>query len=228
MPVKQLNYWIKNIPDCTYANLFGPTETTDICTFYVVNREFSDDESLPIGKSCDNCDVFIVKDDSTPAEIGEEGELLVRGSFLASGYYNNPEKTEAAFIQNPLNQAYPEKVYKTGDLVKVNEFGEIIYLTRKDFQIKRMGYRIELGEIESAANSLEKIKSCAAMYNQDDDCIFVVYEGGYKDTDEVLLEIKKRVPDYMCPNKVIRLKQMPHNANGKIDRAYLQSEYKNL
>lgn len=93
MPTKQLNYWINNLPENTlFANLYGPTETTDICTYYVVNRKFRDDEPLPIGRHCDNCDVMIVNDKGVEAQPGEEGELYARGSFLASGYYNNPEK----------------------------------------------------------------------------------------------------------------------------------------
>ena len=134
---------MKGCTNALFANLFGPTETTDICTYYIVDRKFSDGETLPIGRACDNCDVFAVKEDGTAANIGEEGELYARGSFLAMGYYNNPEKTAAAFVQNPLNTAYPETVYKTGDLVKRNENGELIYISRKDFQIKHMGYRIE-------------------------------------------------------------------------------------
>lgn len=145
MPVKQLNVWIKAIPDALFANLFGPTELTDICTYYIVDREFDDCNTLPIGKNCDNCGIMIIKDDNTQAKDGEEGELCVRGSFLASGYYNNLEKTSAVFTQNPLNKCYPELIYRTGDIVKYNEHGELIYLSRKDFQIKHMGYRIELG-----------------------------------------------------------------------------------
>ena len=176
MPVKFLNYWREYLPKTTvFANLFGPTETTDICTYYVVNRELDPSESLPIGKHCDNCNVFIVNDRGEEAKDGEEGELFVRGSFVASGYYNNPEKTAEMFVQNPLNTAYPEICYKTGDLVKVNELGEIIYIGRKDFQIKRMGYRIELGEIEAAASALDGVKECACIFRKESDKIVLYY-----------------------------------------------------
>lgn len=227
MPVRHLNYWRKKLPDAFYANLFGPTETTDICTYYVVNREFSDDESLPIGMHCDNCDVFILTEDGREAKPGEEGELCVRGSFLAEGYYNNPEKTKAAFTQNPLNQAYPERIYRTGDLVKYNDRGELIYISRKDFQIKHMGYRIELGEIEACAWTAKKIKNCACVYDEAADQIVVVYEGKAKE-DELIGAMQKRLPDYMRPNVFVRVQQMPYNANGKIDRSYLRKHYKEM
>lgn len=224
MPTKQLNYWIKNLPEDTlFANLYGPTETTDICTYYVVNRKFRDDEPLPIGRHCDNCDVMIVNDKGKEAKPGEEGELYARGSFLASGYYNNPEKTKAAFVQNPLNSAYPEIVYKTGDLVRVNEFGEIMYITRKDFQIKHMGYRIELGEIETAAASMEKMQECACVYCDQTDRIILYYCAKKTDDAAVLAYLGTKLPPYLIPNLCVKLKQMPHNQNGKIDRVHLKS-----
>lgn len=226
MPTKQLNYWIRNLdPSIRYANLFGPTETTDICTFYVVDREFADDQSIPIGVHCDNCHVMIIREDGTQAEPGEEGELYVRTSFMAEGYYNNPEKTAQAFVQNPLNKAYPERVYRTGDLVRMNERGEILYISRKDFQIKRSGYRIELGEIEAAANSVDKVKSCACVYVKDLEKLVLFYEGGPKDTGVVEAAVRAKVPSYMMPDQILRTKDMPKNANGKIDRKKLETVF---
>ena len=198
MPVKPLNYWRKNLPNALFANLFGPTETTDICTYYIVDRPFSDGETLPIGRACDNCKVFILNENGKEAKAGEEGELYAAGSFLSMGYYNNPEKTAAAFVQNPLNDAYPETVYKTGDLVKQNENGEIIYISRKDFQIKHMGYRIELGEIEAAAYTAEGVSSAAAVYDKTEDSIILIYEGRQKNTDEVGTALKNRLPHICC------------------------------
>ena len=228
MPVKPLNYWREKLPHALFANLFGPTETTDICTYYIVDREFSDGETLPIGRACDNCDVFAVKEDGTAADVGEEGELYARGSFLAMGYYNNPEKTAAAFVQNPLNTAYPETVYKTGDLVKRNENGELIYISRKDFQIKHMGYRIELGEIEAAAYASDGLSSAAVIYDKQEDKIILIYTGRQKDVSEIMNALKSRLPDYMLPQKIIRIKAMPINANGKTDRKWLTANYKNI
>lgn len=225
MPTKQLNYWIDNIPNAMYANLFGPTETTDICTYYIVDRKFENNESLPIGKACNNCDVMIIKEDGTKALNGEEGELCVRGSFLAMGYYNNPEKTSSVFVQNPLNRNYPEIIYRTGDIVKYNERGELIYLSRKDFQIKHMGYRIELGEIEATINNVEGISTCACIYDKENSKIVLFYQGD-KEQEDIIGESKKVLTTYMQPSSIIKLDRMPYNSNGKIDRVNLKKIYK--
>lgn len=228
MPMPQLNIWRHHLPKLMYANLFGPTETTDICTYYIVDREFKDNETLPIGKPCENTDILIIKDDNTPAKYGEVGELYVRGSIVGSGYYNNPEKTNSIFVVNPLNKAYPEILYKTGDLGKYNKYGEIEYLGRKDFQIKHMGYRIELGEIETNINSIDGIISSCCIYDVKNSLIVLFYESFKLNDKEILEFCNKKLVKYMQPNKIIKLPKMPHNANGKIDRAKLKSMYEEM
>ncbi|MBR3738445.1 MAG: amino acid adenylation domain-containing protein [Eubacterium sp.] len=227
MPVKFLNYWKKYLPkETVFANLFGPTETTDICTFFVADRDFDDDESLPIGKHCENCNVFILREDGKEADINEEGELYVRGPFVAAGYYNNPEKTAEMFVQNPLNNAYPETCYKTGDLVKMNEKGEIIYIGRKDFQIKRMGYRIELGEIEAAATAIDGVKECACVFDKANEKIILFYSASKVKEEEVLAVLKSRLNAYFIPDEIIKTASLPRNANGKTDRKELEKRIK--
>lgn len=221
MPNKQLNTWRKFLPDVLYANLYGPTEITDACTYYIVDREFTDDEPLPIGIPMANTDIIVLNDKNEPVNGDEIGELCVRGTSLSMGYYNNPEKTREAFVQNPLNPYVPETIYRTGDLVKYNERGEIIYLSRKDFQIKHMGHRIELGEIETAVSSLEEIALCCCLYDEKRQKIVLFIEEELEKT-YINERISALVPEYMLPNKVVTLPDMPINANGKIDRVKLK------
>ena len=217
MPNKQLNIWRKFLPNVTYANLYGPTEITDACTYYIVDREFSDDEPLPIGIPMSNTDILVLNDEDKLVTDDEVGELCVRGTSLAMGYYNNPEKTRSAFVQNPLNKAVPEIIYRTGDLVRYNEYREIIYISRKDFQIKHLGHRIELGEIETAISSLEEVTLNCCLYDEKNQRI-VLFVDAQVDRDYIKERIEKLVPEYMIPGKVIYLENMPINANGKIDR----------
>lgn len=221
MPNKQLNIWRKFLPDVLYANLYGPTEITDACTYYIVEREFADDEPLPIGIPMANTDILILNDKDEPVSGDEVGELCVRGTSLSMGYYNNPEKTREAFVQNPLNLCVPETIYRTGDLVKYNDYGEIVYLSRKDFQIKHMGHRIELGEIETAVSSLPEIALCCCLYDEKRQKIVLFIE---EELDKAYIngQISRLVPEYMLPNKVVTLQKMPINANGKIDRVKLK------
>lgn len=227
MPNKQLNVWRKALPKVKFVNLYGPCEAVDACTYYVVDRDFADDESLPIGIPCENTEIIVLNDADQLVTGDETGELCIKGSSLALGYYNNFEKTEAAFVQNPLNKSYPEKIYRTGDLVKYNQYGELIYVSRKDYQIKYMGYRIELGEIEVAAGGIEGIETCACIYDDEKQKIVFFYKGAiYK--DDVLEEaFGKKIPEYMIPNVNIWVKEFPYNANGKIDRKRLKGVYKN-
>ena len=228
MPTKQLNYWRRHLSaDTLYANLFGPTETTDIAAYYIIDRDFRDDEPIPIGHACRNCDVFVLKEDDTLAGADEEGELCVRGSFLASGYYDNPEKTGEVFVQNPLNTHYRDMIYKTGDLVKYNDRGELVYITRKDFQIKHQGYRIELGEIETAVSAVSRVHECACIYDLERKLIIIYCSGQNLTSKDILLGVRDRLPKYMLPNKMFFLENMPHNANGKIDKKMLQKIYEN-
>ena len=221
MPNKQLNVWRKFLPDVLYANLYGPTEITDACTYYIIDREFADEEPLPIGKAMPNTDILVLNDKNEPVAGEESGELCVRGTSLSMGYYNNPEKTREAFVQNPLNPCVPELIYRTGDIVKYNEYGELIYLSRKDFQIKHMGHRIELGEIETAVSSLEEISLCCCLYDERRQKIVLFIEGELEKA-YINEKISHLVPEYMLPNKLITLEQMPINANGKIDRVKLK------
>lgn len=224
MPNKQLNVWRKSYPNALYANLYGPTEITDVCAYYIVDREFADEESLPIGFPCKNTDIIVLDDSdklvpTTTANV--KGELCVRGTCNSLGYYNNPEKTKAAFVQNPLNKVYDEIIYRTGDVVHYNERGEIMYDCRKDFQIKHMGHRIELGEIETAISAVEGVEQNCCLYDTEKSKIVMFYTGSIE-PQAVVDAIKNTVPDYMIPNKKVKLDKMPINLNGKIDRVELK------
>lgn len=226
MPLKQLNYWRTYVPDALYCNMYGPTETY-VCTYYNLDRTFSDDESLPIGHPCGNIDILVLDEENhlvVPGS-GREGELCVRGCTLANGYYNNPEKTAERFVQNPLNSAYPEVIYRTGDLVSYNDRGELVYHDRMDFQIKRLGYRIELGEIEAAAGAIPEITECVCIYDKEKQMILFLYTGTLAEKRKLSKALSGRIPRYMMPNKYIYLDSMPRNANGKIDRKRLKETY---
>lgn len=225
-PTKQFCYWYDNLPDTRFANLYGPIEITLDCTYFAIEKRPDEREPLPIGIAYRNTDILILNENDQKCAVGEEGELCVRGSSLAMGYYNNPEKTAAAFVQNPLNNAYPELIYRTGDIVYVREDGNIMFKGRKDSLIKHMGYRIELGEIEHVIeNDLKLVKYCCAVYQYERKIIVLYYENESEISDrEFRTSLKNVFPSYMIPGKFQKMEALPRNTNGKIDRLLLKEK----
>ena len=149
----------------------------------------------------------------------------MRGTGLALGYYNNKEKTREVFVQNPLHDLYDDKIYRTGDIVRYNDRGEIEFMSRKDFQIKHMGNRIELGEIEIAINSIPGVTNAACIYDQPGEKIVLYYTTSDGKEVNVINHLQAKLPRYMFPNVVNHLKVMPHNMNGKVDKIELKRMY---
>ena len=223
-PIKQFKIWRQTLPEASFTNLYGPTEGTGMCCFYHVNRDFEETDMIPIGHPFKNTEILLLKDRKELAGPGEEGEMCIRGTSVTLGYYNNPEKTNESFIQNPLNTAYPEIIYCTGDIGKYNEYGELIFVSRKDYQIKHMGHRIELGEIEINASTVVGIQFAACIYDSKDGKIVIYYVGDPTEA-EFVKALRSKLPRYMLPNVTHKLPQMPLTANGKIDKVTLKKMY---
>lgn len=225
MPAKQLRTWQEKLPNVRFVNLYGPTEITVDCTYFDVTRHYADDEYIPIGKACRNMQVLVLKDDDTEAAVGEVGELCVRGSGVALGYYGNPTKTDEVFVQNPLNPLYNDIIYRTGDLVKPDADGNLVFVSRKDFQVKHKGNRIELGEIEVAVNAIDSVTNAACIFDHEQDKLVLYYTTVDGTEHDVINLVKERIPVYMFPEVIVHLKAMPFNMNGKIDRIELKKQY---
>ena len=225
-PINQFNNWREHFPKARFINLYGPTEATGMSCYYEVNREFGPADKIPIGRPFENTQILLLDENNQVPEIGEEGEICIRGTALALGYYKNFDKTKEVFVQNPLNCAYPELIYRTGDIGKYNEFGELMFVSRMDSQIKHMGHRIELGEIETAADTIPEIVCSCALFDKEKKKIILYYVGTLP-AAQVILFLKEKLPRYMLPNVLEALPDMPLTANGKINRVYLLNKYKN-
>ncbi|MCD8117076.1 MAG: amino acid adenylation domain-containing protein [Oscillospiraceae bacterium] len=225
MPNRQLNQWRRALPEASFCNMYGPTEITDVCAYYVVDRPFGDDEPLPIGKACGNTRILLLNENDQPAGEGETGEICVLGTCLSMGYYNNPEQTARAFVQNPLNRAFAERMYRTGDLARYNERGELLFLGRSDFQIKHQGcYRVELGEIENILLSIPSVSNGCCLFDETRDEIYCLYVGG-EDEAAMVPQLREKLPSYMMPNRYVRLDRLPMTINDKIDRVALRKAH---
>ena len=225
-PTKQFNVWKMHNPQARFINLYGPIEITLDCTWFEITRNIPDEEPIPIGFPCRNTDILILNSENQLVSGQEEGELCVRGTSLAMGYYNDPEKTRAAFVQNPLNCSYPELIYRTGDIVYRNHRGEIFFKGRKDSLVKHSGYRIELTEIEHVIiNTLKLVQNGCIIYNFQAKEITLFYEAK-EDLDLVVARraIATKLPKYMIPTVFIRMDVLPRGGTGKIDRALLNKQ----
>lgn len=223
LQAKALNAWREALPEVRYINLYGPTETTVDAAWYEVDRDFADGEPIPIGVPCRNTQLLVLGEDLRPVPDGQVGELCIRGTGLACGYYGDWEKTRAAFIQNPLNPHYPDRIYRTGDLGYRGTDGLLYFAARQDGQIKHMGYRIELGEVETALNGLDGMEA-VCFFDQGRDKIVCVCRTQLTD-QEIAGAVRDRLPRYMQPNIYRRVEAIPYNANGKIDRVRLKEAY---
>ncbi|MBQ7173123.1 MAG: amino acid adenylation domain-containing protein [Clostridia bacterium] len=224
-PLPQYRLWREALPGATFFNLYGPTEATGMSCYWKAERELADGEPIPIGRPFRNTDLFLLGErDEKIEQANKPGEIYLRGTCVTLGYYNNPEKTSEAFVQNPLQNHYPELVYKTGDNAYYNELGELIFVGRKDAQIKHMGHRIELGEIEAAAATVNGLQLCCALYDEAQKQIALFYTG-LVDEKTILSELSKKLPRYMLPTRLERLPKMPLTPNGKIDRRGLKERF---
>ena len=219
-PIRQFKLWRAALPQAKFTNLYGPTEATGMSCFYHVDRDFSEDEAIPIGRPFPNTGILLLNEKNQPAGPGETGEICIRGTCLTMGYYRMPEKTAECFVQNPLNDAYPELIYRTGDLGRYNDRGELVFVSRKDYQIKHMGHRVELQEIEAAASTHPEVAAVCAVFDKEKDRIGMYYAGG-AEPGELTAFLKERLPRYMIPNRIERLERLPLTPNGKINRKAL-------
>ena len=221
MPLKALKEFRKHLPDVLYVNVYGPTEITCNCTYHILEKDRDYAEGVPIGVPFPNEDVFLLDEENRLVEDPDiEGEICVRGTALALGYYRNPEQNGAHFVQNPLNPNYPERIYRTGDLGKYNDRGELVFSGRKDFQIKYMGHRIELEEIERAMNAIDGVERACCLFDEKRSRLKGFYVGSI-DKDALHAAMKKDMPAFMVPGILRQVEAMPLTKNGKIDRKKL-------
>ena len=238
-PIKHYNLWRETLPKAKFIHLYGPTEATGMSCFFEATRTYEPDESIPIGHPFPNTEIVLIDDNGNIPEDGQPGEICIRGTCLSPGYFGDSEKTSNVFVQNPLS-AFPDLIYKTGDLGRRGIDDELYYISRRDHQIKHMGHRIELAEIEYVANGCSDVGLACAVFDNSDSRIVLYYVGkaGQGDGSSVLpvpgkptksavkSYLKTNLPRYMMPQTIIELDSLPHTPGGKLDRVGLLQRYK--
>jgi amino acid adenylation domain-containing protein len=231
LPTPALIYWMQRLPHVSFTNLYGPTETAISSSYYTVPECPADPQaSIPIGKACAGEELLVLDASLQTLPPGETGDLYIGGAGVALGYWRDPERTASAFISDPRQRS--QRIYKTGDLARVGDDGQVYFLGRSDYQIKSRGYRIELGEIEAAMNAVPGVMECAVVAVGTGGfegvaicCAYVPEAGAHPTPTSIRRELSRRVPAYMLPNRWRAFDRFPKNASGKIDRRRLKDVF---
>jgi len=233
LPTPTLIHWMRRLPHVRFTNLYGPTETTIVSSYYTLPRCPADErEPIPIGTACGGEELLVLDEQLRPVAAGEIGDLYIRGVGLSPGYWRDPEKTRYAFLPYPGGTGPHDRIYKTGDLARRSADGLFYFLGRADMQIKSRGYRIELGEIEAALHALPDLRESAVVAIQSEGfegwlicCAYVPASGNGVSPESLRRGLARLVPGYMLPPRWMRYDALPKNANGKIDRTRLREGF---
>ena len=220
-PEKHLQRLMRQLPDARFSHVYGSTEV-NVCTYYHLDRKQELSGRLPIGRACPNSATLVVDDALRPVPDGGEGELLVRGSTLMSGYWGEAEKSARALVRRPCEGAHEEVWFRTGDQVRREGDGNLTFVARADLQVKVRGHRVELGEVETALLGLEAVEEAAA---------FAVPNGEGSNTiraavvatqtsneREIQALLKGVLPAHSVPERITLLEALPRTPTGKVDR----------
>lgn len=233
LPTPVLIYWMERLPHVQFTNLYGPTETTIASTYHTITRRpVHGREAIPIGRACGGEYIILLDETGRPVGPGEIGEICIGGAGVGLGYWQDPDKTRASFVPNPLTGDPRDRLYRTGDLGRLGPDGFLYFLGRADTQIKTRGYRVELGEIEAALAELHDLLESAvvALPSAEFDalqiaCAYVPRPGCQITADHLRAELRRRIPSYMIPVRWRQLERLPRNANGKVDRQALKLSF---
>jgi acyl-coenzyme A synthetase/AMP-(fatty) acid ligase len=226
-----LRYWMERVPQASFTNLYGPTETTIASSYFTVSAPPSDPgAALPIGRACGGETLHILGPGLASLPPGEVGEIGIGGAGVTLGYWRDPERTEAAFVSLPSQPA--EQVYRTGDLGVRDRDGLVHFLGREDSQIKARGHRIELGEIEAALHALPEIAQGVVIALAAEKfgghmicCAYLPRAGTGLSPAAARERLARLVPRYMLPARWRVMDRLPVNANGKVDRVALRDMF---
>ncbi|OAB38377.1 non-ribosomal peptide synthetase [Paenibacillus glacialis] len=217
--------WFTLCPNIKMVNAYGPAEASDDICQYVMDHVPAYLEQIPVGKPLANIQMYVVNAQMHLCPIGVIGEICVAGIAVGRGYLNDPERTEKVFMEDPFVLQSGVRLYKTGDLGRWLPDGNIEFIGRKDHQVKIRGFRIELGEIEHRLTEYDQVREAVVIVKEENGkgkylCAYYTANIDIKPSD-IKANLYTCMPEYMVPQVLVQLENMPLNANGKINRSQL-------
>lgn len=232
---KDLKLWYETFGDrINLVNLYGPTETTLAKLSYRISPTDLEKTFIPIGKPIKDTAVHILDEQLQECNADEAGELYIHTPFRSLGYYKNESLNREAFVPDPYNREEGNVLYRTGDFVRLLPDENIVFIERRDRQVKLRGKRLELAEIENELLTNPEINSCMVHFftneNHEEQGSLVAYYTGAKNfsKDELSSYLNERLPDYMLPQYYVQVQSFPMNVNGKVDVAGLPDPLNNI
>lgn len=226
-PPKSLMYWKRRLPHAALTNLYGRSETTVASTYFRLPPDFDAELSeVPVGRPVPGNEVLLLDDEMRPVESGEVGRIHVRGAGVSRGYWNDPDRTRTAFVQDPASPDREALLYRTGDLGRWDEEGNLHLLGRADFRIRSAGRAIEAAAVENALLRMPEIGACAVVPvpNGNGDsigCAYVASNGAAVPPRAVETRLQDVLPGHMIPGRWMRVHELPVR-RGKLDRPGLR------
>ncbi len=221
----EIKHWVSHTEGCVLENQYGPVETHIVTSHFLENPEQLEEALPPIGKPLMNNKIYILDKYDQPVGIGLVGELCIGGMQVATGYHNQPEKTDEKFVIDPF-AADGTRMYKTGDKASFRENGDIDFIGRIDNQVKIRGFRIEPGEIESVLTTHDDIREAVVVFYGDSSAermlvCYIITANGVEALPDLKKFLAEYLPEYMIPSRFILLHELPKTPSGKIDRLLL-------
>jgi acyl-coenzyme A synthetase/AMP-(fatty) acid ligase/acyl carrier protein len=223
LPPELCRQWLRRCPGVPLVNAYGPTECSDDVTHRFIHTPPAEGVvHMPIGRPIANTRLYVVDARLRPVPLGAAGELCVAGEGVGRGYLHDPARTAEAFVPDPFGAEPGARLYRTGDRVRYQPDGDVVFLGRADDQVKVRGFRIELGEIEAVLAEHEAVREAVvlAREHQADKRLtaYVVSRGEPLSATDLRAFLKARLPDYMVPSAFVLLERMPLTGSGKVDR----------
>lgn len=222
LPAWQLSRWQRVLPEARFLSLYGPEEASCLCCCNEISRRIAPGENVPLGKPVPNTGILLLDEEGRDVPVGTPGEICIRGTCLSLGYFRDRERTNDAFPQNPLNPDWPERIFRTGELGRMNYRGELEYLGRNRGEIPLLDQQVAIGQVERAAQACRGVQFVSCLFRETG---MHLYYTGSCTPKELIEQLRLALPRHRMPRGCYRLKLMPMTPGGSIDRDRLETIY---